>query len=135
MEEVRLDAYVFFAGNCKEAMEFYKSIFGGELTIQTYGDIPGETADNMKDKVMHADLSGGPVRLMASDAQEKPLGTGKISLSLSGNGEEKLRRYFERLSEGGKATMPLETAPWGDTFGMLTDQYDIEWMVNIAAKK
>ncbi len=139
MANVQLDAYLFFTGNCKEAMEFYKGIFGGELTVSTYGEMPGDVPAEMQgheDKVMHSLLKGGAIRLMASDSTRKePFGDSFISLSLSGTDEEKLRNFFNKLSEGGKVTMPLEKAPWGDFFGGVTDKYGVEWMVNISEEK
>lgn len=141
MSDVTLDAYLFFTGKrCREAMEFYKSVFGGELSMQTYGEgMPGEKPAEMQghdDKIMHSLLSGGDIRLMASDStRDTDFGQSFISLSLSGTNGDKLRNAFEKLSEGGKVTMPLEKAPWGDLFGSVTDKYGIEWMVNINSGK
>lgn len=133
---MQLDVYLFFTGKkCREAMEFYKGIFGGELNMQTYSEMPGEIPTEMQgheDKIMHALLSGGDIRLMASDStRDTEFEQSFISLSLSGTDEDKLRNAFAKLSEDGKVTMPLEKAPWGDTFGSLTDKYGVEWMVNI----
>lgn len=141
MSNVKLDAYLFFKdGKCKEAMEFYKSIFGGVLTMSTYAQ--GMPADQMPaemkghdDKIMHS-LLEGDVGLMGSDStREGKFGQSAISLSLSGDDADKLKGYWEKLVEGGKVTMPLEKAPWGDEFGGLTDKYGVEWMVNIDNKK
>ncbi len=141
---IQLDAYLFFKGNCKEAMEFYKSVFGGELSMQTYGEgMKGMPADQTPpemqghdDKIMHSLLSGGDIRLMGSDStRDGEFGQSFISLSLSGTDEDKLRNAWDKLSEGGEVTMPLEKAPWGDMFGGLTDKYGVEWMVNITAPK
>jgi PhnB protein len=127
---VKLNPYLTFQDNCREAMEFYHSVLGGELKLSTFGefhmhDVPEERKDN----IMHADLT-----LMASDGM--PGGQVKfgdnISLSLSGDDTEKLKDYFEKLSDGGKVTMPLDKQIWGDTFGMFTDKFGIHWMVNIA---
>lgn len=135
MSGINLDPYIFFQGNCKKAMEFYETIFGGELTIQkmdAYPDMPVD--ESMKDMVMHAMLEGD-IRLMGSDSQKASPEAKKIELSLSGDDEAKLRAYWQSLGEGGKITMPLEKAPWGDTFGMLMDKYGIAWMININAKR
>ena len=135
MGKIELTPYLFFGGNCKEAMEFYKGIFGGELTVQkmdAYPEMPVE--ESMKDMVMHADLNGD-IRLFASDSRKASTKSAKVELSLSGDDESKLRKYWDSLSEGGKVTMPLEKAPWGDTFGMLTDKHGVDWMVNIAPAK
>lgn len=142
MANVQFDAYVFFTeGKCKAAMEFYKTVFGGELTMQTYGEgMPAEMmTEDMKahnDKVMHSLLSGGDIRLMASDStREGTFGESFISLSLSGTDEDKLKDLWGKLVDGGKVTMPFEKAPWGDTFGGLTDKFGVEWMVNISEDK
>ncbi|MGH2452877.1 MAG: VOC family protein [bacterium] len=135
-KKVALDPYMFFAGNCREAMQFYESVFGGTLKIQTYDEVPGEKSEAMKGKVMHASLMDGEANLMASDSPDPDsLGTGKINLSLSGFDEEKLRTMFGRLSAGGKVNSPLKKEFWGDTFGTLTDKFGVDWMVNIAAGK
>ncbi|HEY3248694.1 MAG TPA: VOC family protein [bacterium] len=137
MDNVTLDAYLFFEGNCRPAMEFYKGIFGGQLDVQTYDEVPAEMPgrEQMKGKVIHARLAGGDVNLMASDTHDKTLGTGKIELSVSGDDEAKLRKIFDGLSAGGKVSSPLKKEFWGDTFGSLTDKFGIGWMVNITAKK
>jgi PhnB protein len=141
MGKVHLDPYLFFSGNAREAMEFYKSVFGGKLDVNEYTDedremMPGtpQEKESMKGKLMHAMLDGD-VRLMASDSTKASAKAAKIELSLSGEDEETLRRYWDGLSDGGKVTMRLEKAPWGDIFGMITDKYSISWMVNITASK
>lgn len=133
---VKINSYINFNGNTKEAIEFYKSIFGGEVfmdTFDSYADqMPMGDAD--KGKIMHAYLKGdNGIELMASDTPSSmPFQSGaQISLTLNGDDEEKLRGYWEKLSEGGKITLPLEKAPWGDTFGMLTDKFGINWMIDI----
>lgn len=136
MSQVKLDVYIFFTGNCKEAMEFYHSVFGGELTVQTYGEVPGDQSPEMaahKDKVMHARLSGGDVSLMAGDStRTEKFGQSSITLSLGGSDEEKLRELFKKLAEGGTVTSELKKEFWGDIFGSLTDKFGIDWMVNIS---
>lgn len=136
MGKISLDPYLFFRGDAKEAMGFYKSVFGGDLKLQTVGeaqDFPGKEKMN-QDYIMHA-LLDGDVRLMASDTENASPEAKKIELSLSGPDEAKLRGYWDKLSEGGKVTAPLEKAPWGDIFGMLKDKYNIDWMVNITQAK
>ncbi len=136
MERVTLNPYLFFAGNCREAMEFYKDVFGGTLNVQTYDEVPGQQSEAMKGKVMHASLTNGAADLMASDSPHPDrLGTGKISLSLSGTDDRKLRTIFDGLSAAGKVNSPLKKEFWGDTFGALTDKFGVEWMVNISAPK
>lgn len=136
MEKISLNAYLFFDGNCREAMKFYQSVFGGKLELQTFGEVDDSCPAAMKDSIMHASLMGGEAELMASDNPgPDPLGTGKISLALSGYDEEKLRKMFDDLSVGGKVTMPLEKQVWGDFFGVFTDRYGVSWMINIGTKK
>ncbi|HET8574676.1 MAG TPA: VOC family protein [Candidatus Paceibacterota bacterium] len=130
---IQLDPYIFFTGNCREAMEFYQSVFGGELVLQTHGEALGEGApEDWREKIMHAFLSGGDARLMACDSKQANEEARKIELSLSGSNEARLREIFEKLSEGGKVKQPLEKQFWGDTFGRLWDRYGIDWMVNIS---
>lgn len=135
MSDVRLEPYLFFKGNCREAMEFYKQIFGGELTTQTYADVGAASEATPADFIMHAKLEGGAVDLMASDTAQASAKAAKVSLSLGGTEEKALRGIFDALSEGVEVQSPLKKEFWGDTFGSLTDQYGIEWMVNIEGSK
>jgi PhnB protein len=137
MSDVRLEPYLYFKGNCREAMEFYKNAFGGELVIQTMGEVPGDVPgkEGREDEVMHAKLSGGLVTLLASDSQQASPEAKKIELSLIGSDDATLRKVFEMLSEGGIVKMPLEKQFWGDIFGGLMDKFGIIWVVNIEAQK
>ena len=135
----KLNPYISFNGNAREAMEFYKNVFGGDLTLSTFGEA-GMTDHGVKpDQIMHAALTAdNGITLMASDTatgmREYIAGT-NMSVSLSGDNEEELTGYYNKLTEGGKVEQPLTKAPWGDTFGMCTDRFGIFWMVNIAARK
>ena len=132
MAKVSLDPYLFFMGNCKDAMEFYKGIFGGELNVSLYDSIPGDKPENSTGKVMHASLAGGEIDLMASDStRTEPFAESFISLSLSGTDIEKLTGLFDQLADGGIITSALKKESWGDTFGTLTDKFGVDWMVNI----
>lgn len=134
----KLNPYIGFNGKAKDAIEFYKSVFGGNLTISTFKDGGMPHDPSQSDKIMHAMLvADNGMTLMASDTPPgMPYNPGsEISISLSGDNEDELRGYWNKLSEGAKITAPLEQAPWGDTFGMLTDKFGIGWMVNIAGKK
>jgi len=131
----QLNPYLSFKSNAKEAMEFYQSVFGGELNAQTFKEF-GASKDPSEDNlVMHAELkSPNGLVLMASDTparmEFKP--GNNVSLSLNGDDDERLSEYFAKLSEGGSVTMPLEKAMWGDKFGMLRDKFGINWFVNIS---
>jgi PhnB protein len=129
----RLNPYITFAGNAREAMEFYRSALGGELATSTFAEFGNAGPDG--DKIMHANLeTPDGFTLMASDTppgMDAPAGN-NIAISLSGDESDKLRGYWERLTEGAQVTMPLERQVWGDEFGQLTDKFGIQWMVNIA---
>jgi PhnB protein len=132
---VQLNPYLSFRDTAKEAMEFYKSVFGGELTTSTFGEFGASDDPAEKDKIMHAQLTApGGLVLMGADtpnSMEVP-GQTSISVSLSGDDDATLRGYWEKLSDGGTITMPLEKAPWGDSFGMCVDRFGVPWLVNIA---
>lgn len=132
----RLTAYLGFDAAAREAMEFYAAVFGGTPTFTTFaeGGMPGDPADAAK--IMHSHLQApSGIALMASDAPSgMAVDTGSsIQLALSGGpeDEDELRGYWTRLTEGGQVVEPLETAPWGDTFGMCTDRFGTRWMVSI----
>jgi PhnB protein len=133
MSDINLDVYLYFKGQAKEAMEFYKSVFGGELTVQTYAEVPGMGNDaGKKDWLMHARLEGGVIKLMASDTDKASPEAAKVDLSLGGKDETQMRAIFDKLSQGGKVNSKLKKEFWGDTFGSLTDKYGVNWMMNIA---
>ena len=130
----RLNPYLSFDGNAREAMEFYRDVFGGELTLSTFGEFGAAEADNA-DQVMHAMLeTPSGFTLMASDnppgSEFKPGNT--ITISLSGDDETELQGYWKQLSDAGSVVMPLERQMWGDDFGMCVDRFGITWLVNIA---
>jgi PhnB protein len=116
-------------------MEYYKSIFGGELTVQTYGEVGAANDQMLEDNIMHARLTASDIVIMASDTPLASDKAAKVSLSLAGDDEVKLREVFDRLGEGGETPYPLKKEFWGDTFGSLVDKYGIDWMVNITATK
>jgi len=135
MAKISLEPYLFFNGNCREAMEFYKSVFGGELEIseadpEQMGDMPNK--DWFEGKIMHSSLKG-PVNLMASDSPKASDKTAKIELSLGGTDEPQMRETFDKLAMGGTIKMPLEMQFWGDVYGQLTDRYNVDWMMNIGS--
>ena len=129
----RLNPYISFPGNARDAMEFYKGVFGGTLTMNTFGEFGAQDAPD-PDNIMHGQLeTDRGFTLMGADT---PPGTehtpgNNIAVSLSGDDADDLRRYWEGLSEGGMVTVPLEKQMWGDEFGMCVDRFGIAWMVNI----
>jgi PhnB protein len=129
----RLNPYIGFDGNARQAMEFYRDVFGGELALNTFGE-SGAAAPGDEDKIMHAMLeTSSGFTLMGSDAPSgMPRDEGsRIQISLSGD-DATLRDYFQKLSQGGSVTMPLEKQMWGDEFGMLVDPFGVQWMVNVS---
>ncbi len=129
----RLNPYISFAGNARDAMEFYKRVFGGTLTMNTFGEF-GAPDDAYADKIMHGMLeTASGFTLMGADTppgMEYTPGN-NIAVSLSGDDADELRGYWEKLSDGGTVTVPLEKQMWGDEFGMCVDRFGIAWMVNI----
>ncbi|MFG6402101.1 VOC family protein [Microbacterium sp. P04] len=130
-----LNPYLSFHNTARDAMEFYRDVFGGELTIDTFAayDMGQDPAEN--DLVMHAQLeTPSGFTLMASDTPSsmpwQP--AAGFSISISGDEEEQLERWWNALADGGTVAMPLESPPWGGRFGMLTDRFGIAWMVSIA---
>ena len=129
----RLNPYINFADNAREAMEFYKDVFGGTLTLNTYGEYGAPDAPEA-DKIMHGQLeTDNGFTLMGAD---NPPGTelkpgNNMTVSLSGEDAEELHGYWEKLSAGGSVSVPLEKQMWGDEFGMCVDRFGIPWMVNI----
>ena len=131
----QLNPYLSFRDNARQAMDFYQSVFGGELAVSTFGEFHAGDLPEEQDKVMHAQLSApNGLVLMASDtptAMDLTPGD-NFSVSLSGDDETELRGYWDKLSDGGTVAMPLGKAPWGDIFGMCTDRFGVPWLVNIA---
>lgn len=132
-----LNPYLGFRDNAREALEFYKSVFSGDVQISTFEEFHASEDPAEAQKVMHGVLKApNGITFMCSDtpnAMEFHDG-GNINMSLSGDNDEELTGYFNKLSEGGTPGVPLEKAPWGDKFGMFTDKFGIKWMVNIAGK-
>lgn len=128
-----LNPYLHFDGDARAALTFYHSLFGGELSVMTYGDMG--TEGDLATQVMHGQVSNpGGITLMASDgAPGESLVRGNASnLSLSGDDEAELRGWFEALAQGGEVHVPLEKQMWGDVFGQVQDRFGVIWLVNIA---
>jgi PhnB protein len=139
-----INPYINFNGNCEEAFNFYKSVFGGEFTsFQRFNEMPDDVPPEMRpkesegNKVMHVTL---PLEeehiLMGSDYPENmsdQIQAGNnFSVSIDAESEEEAKRIFQELSEGGKVIMPLAETFWGSLYGMFTDKFGIQWMVSYA---
>jgi len=129
----RLNPYISFRDNAREALTFYQQVFGGDLTLSTFGEF-GQPDAPIADQIMHGMLSTpSGYALMAADTppemEHRP--GDNITISLSGDDGDELRGYWEQLSSGGTVSVPLEKQMWGDEFGMCVDRFGIGWMVNI----
>ncbi|MDC7123804.1 VOC family protein [Cellulomonas fimi] len=131
---VTLNPYLNFRTGTREVMEFYQSVFGGELNVSTFADFGGAQDPSEADLVMHSQLTTPDLTLMAADVPARmELASGStISVSLSGDEDAKLRGWYDALAEGGTVLEPLTVAPWGDAFGMVVDKFGTTWLVNIA---
>ncbi len=136
---MKLNPYLNFAGNAEEVINFYKDALGGEVVmLSRFEDSPIPCDDDWKQKIMHARIVfGGDNIIMISDAMKgSPFSTnGNIQLSIGLDDEAKTHEIFNKLSEGGKITMPLAKQFWGDVFGMFQDKFGVEWMLNCTEKK
>lgn len=124
--------YLTFDGNCKDAMQFYEKCLGAELQMMPFSDAPGGASGAAKDRVMHARLTKGSAKLMASDTMPgMPFQQGNnFSISIDCESTEEVDSLFGALAENGKPTMKPQDMFWGAYFGMLTDQFGINWMFN-----
>ncbi|WP_133271517.1 VOC family protein [Hymenobacter radiodurans] len=133
MTTSQLNPYLSFDGNCREAMTFYQQCLGGELMIQDVAGTPAaeHMPANAQNGVLHASLTNGNMILFGSDAGGQKITRGNtVSLSLNCSSEEEITTWFRKLSDGGKVTMPLDDTFWGAKFGMLTDRFGIDWLLN-----
>ena len=135
---MQLEPYLFFTGGkCEEALNFYKGVFNGEIEgLSRWKEMPKDAGGppvtpDTENRVMHASFRAPGVSFMASDASpDKTYGEGPMSLSLGTGDVGEAERVFKRLAEGGSVEMPLADMFWGAKFGMLTDKYGIDWMIN-----
>jgi PhnB protein len=132
---MQLQPYLFFTGECEEALNFYRSVFGGEIvSINRYAGSPMENQvpPDWADKVMHATFTAGDITFMAADSsQARPdANNAKARLCVGAAGHDDGARIFDGLAAGGSVTMPFTKQFWGASFGMLADRFGIEWMVN-----
>jgi len=134
----KLNPYLNFRDDTREAMEFYHTVFGGKLNLSTFKEFNASQDPSEDNLIMHSVLEAeNGITFMASDTpkrMEYRPGT-NMSMSLSGGNEAELKAYFEKLSGGGMVTMPLTKAIWGDWFGMCTDKFGVQWLVNIAGPR
>jgi PhnB protein len=131
---VTLNPYLNFRDTAREAMEFYHSVFGGDLRLSTFEDFQSAHDPSENDLIMHGQLDGPEgLTLMGADTPKDMdyNGISGVSISISGDDDAQLRGYWGKLVEGGNITQPLEAAPWGDSFGMVVDRYGVTWLVNI----
>jgi len=134
--QTKLNPYINFKDNARQAMEFYHSIFGGKLQMSTFKEYNASRSPDDDNKIMHGLLETNTgLTLMGADTPDGMTHApgANFSISLSGDDQAELSGYFRKLAAGGQVMMPLEQAPWGDTFGMLTDKFGVPWMVNITA--
>ncbi|KUN75941.1 VOC family protein [Streptomyces griseoruber] len=133
----RLNPYLSFNGDARTALEHYKDVFGGTLTLSTFGEF-GQAGTPQADQIMHGMLEApNGFTLMGADTppgMEYSPG-GNVSVSVSGDDDAELRGYWEKLSAGAEVSVPLDKQMWGDVFGMCTDRFGITWLVNIAQQQ
>jgi PhnB protein len=133
----RLNPYISFRDTARQALEFYHGVFGGDLNMSTFAEFQMSEDPADADKIMHGQLDApNGMTLMAADTPGSMdvQDASNITISLSGDDDPELRGYWDKLADGGSVTVPLEKAPWGDHFGMLTDRFGVAWMVNIAGQ-
>ncbi|MFC4223319.1 VOC family protein [Lysinibacter cavernae] len=131
----RINTYLSFRDSARQAVAFYQTVFGGEYTLSTFGEFQASEDPAENDKVMHSMLTTSTDQvIMCADtpnSMELTQGT-NYSMSISGEDEAELTGYWQKLTADGTITMPLNKAPWGDSFGMCVDKFGVSWMVNIA---
>ncbi|WP_230486715.1 VOC family protein [Nocardioides anomalus] len=131
-----LNPYLIFQGRAREAIEFYRDVFGGELNVMAFGDMGMTEHDGHPidpNGVMHGQLeTPDGFTLMCADTPMQDTPTPNDHISLSGDEAERLRGWFDRLAEGGTVDVPMEKAPWGDEFGQVKDRFGVNWLVNVA---
>ncbi len=135
--ESRLNPYLNFNGDARQALEFYAGVFGGNLNLSTFADLGGADSPDA-DKIMHGQLeTEAGYTIMAADTPTgmEFQGIHGFGVSLSGDDGDALHGYWDKLSDGGTVTMPIQKQAWGDEFGMCTDKFGVPWLVNISQPK
>jgi PhnB protein len=130
----RLNPFLSFNGNARQVLEFYASVFGGNLAFNTFAEFGAEDSPDA-DRISFGLLETGAgytimANDVASDMEYRPMAG--FSVSLSGDDADLLRGYWDKLSAGGTITMPLQKQVWGDEFGMCVDKFGVSWIVNIS---
>jgi PhnB protein len=128
-----LNPYINYFGKCREALDFYKKCFGGEIVAaQTFEDAKMEVADEYKQRLIHSEFKAEGIHFMATDGRpdDKPAPGSNISLAINFTDEKEQQTIFDALAEGGTVIMPLGDSFWGARFGMLADRYGVHWMLN-----
>jgi PhnB protein len=130
--------YLNFNGNCREALDFYKDCFGGEIeNVMTFGDAQMGNNDAEKKRIMHSVFKSGNIFFMASDSMpDQPVSRGSnLTLNIDFENVADQEKVFNKLARGGNVAMPLADQFWGARFGMLVDKFGINWMTNCELKK
>lgn len=130
--------YLFFNGECAQAMNFYKEVFGGELSLMKYGDAPpgNECPAAIKDRIMHSRLVNGAFTLLASDVHEGKADKGNyMQLHQEFDSRADFDRVYKALSQGGSVFQEPHDAFWGSRFAMLTDKFGFGWMLSTPLQK
>lgn len=132
----KLNPYLTFIARTREVMEFYKSVFGGELTLQTFKDMHVTQNPEQENLIMHSQLiTSDGMTLMASDDPESVNESKNTSIAITGDNEAQLTAYFTKLAADGVTIVPMSKQMWGDVFGMCTDKFGIRWMINVTTPK
>ena len=132
----QINPYLNFSGTCEQAFELYQSVFGGELELSRFSDMPADDSAPPVDGnlVMHVSLPIGDGQVLMGSDRPSAMGPtevgNKFNVIINPDSSQDGKRVFEALAAGGQVTMPYERTFWGADFGMLTDQYGINWMVN-----
>jgi len=134
----QINSYLTFNGNCREAMHFYKDCLGGELNLQTIGQSPmaDKMPAQMKEYILHATLIKDAMVLMGSDmvSDSGMIKGNAVSMALICSSEAEIKNFYQKLSDGGVASHPLENTFWGAVFGDLIDKYGNHWLLNYEKK-
>jgi len=137
-----INPYLSFSGNCEKAFDFYKSVFGGELSMSKYKDAPPDSCcakAQTPEKIMHARLSFGPTVLMGGDCSKDcgctEAGGGHVAINICPGSADEAKKIFTALEKGGQVVKPLEKTFWADSFGIVTDQFGVRWIINYCKDK